>query len=97
MSSEGILLWLFLGAAPVVLGIVAQKQKGRTGAAWWFLTFVLMIFFYLATDLFASDLVATYGSIVAGISGAILFGLVPMSIIVATLPARRPDHLKHAE
>jgi hypothetical protein len=89
--SEGALLWIFMGAGPILLGIFAQKQKGRTGAGWWFLTLVVMIIFYLATDVFARDLVARHGDVVAGLSGAILLGLLPMMIIVATLPKRKNE------
>jgi hypothetical protein len=45
-SGERQLLWMVLGSIPMLVGVIAQRLKGRTGAAWWFLAFVVMLFFY---------------------------------------------------
>jgi hypothetical protein len=50
---------------------------------WALLTFVVMFVAYLATASFNG------GEVHYGLAGALLFGAVPMSIIVATLPDHR--------
>jgi hypothetical protein len=87
-SGERVMYWEILLSIPVILGVIAQRIKGRTGAAWWFFTFVLMLVFYLITDVSMNHKAFT------GLSGALLFGALPMAIIVATLPRKQPAPIR---
>ncbi len=67
---------------PIFLGVVAQIKRGRTGVAWALLSFLLILPAYLLSA-------ASYNDMTYGISGALLFGALPMGIIIWSLPDRR--------
>ena len=76
-----------------LVGVLAQRWKQRTGAAWGIMTFVVMIpiwfFLYFATSMAKSDLYKDdTGYAALGFMVSILVS-VPMVLIVATLPTRR--------
>ncbi|MCV0429225.1 MAG: hypothetical protein K5905_27560 [Roseibium sp.] len=93
-------------AAPILVGILAQKWKGHTGALWGFLTLLLMIvvwFFGAASGAFLQRNVQAANLedlqlIVSLTVSSIAF--VIMALIVATLPNRKElsfsnrEHLK---
>jgi hypothetical protein len=66
-------------SGPVLIGLMAQRVKGRTGALWWFLSLVVM---------FIANLLAGGGASSDILARTIMFGALPMVIIVATLPRR---------
>ena len=76
-------LWTIMGSLPIVIGTIAQRTKGGTGAAWWFLSSVVMVFFYRVSAVSASP--PAERPLYVGLVGALLFGALPMLIIVATV------------
>ena len=82
-SAEGAMVVSVTFGLPILLGIVAQLKRGRTGVAWALLSFVAITVAYLLT---ASS---HNGDWAYGISGAFLFGAIPMVIVISTLPDRR--------
>ena len=88
-SGERQILWLVSGSIPILIGVIAQRLKGRTGAAWWFLGVVVTLFFYLVSAVFFGPSMPEFSDVIVGTSGALLFGALPLLIIVATLPRRK--------
>ena len=84
-------LGLFFGAAFLV-GTLAQKWKGRTGAAWFFLTLVLEFIFVMFAWMvqYPGDLAISSVDIIltSSLTAGALFGALPMLLIIATLPKR---------
>jgi len=96
---------LFLIAVSALVGYQAQVGKGRTGAAWGLVTFVLLFVLFFALwpnqrTLVSADqqsredlstVIGTFGQ--AGFAAilAILIGWPIMAIIVATLPKRKAE------
>lgn len=82
-DTDDILLWTIMGSLPILIGTIAQQTKGIiTGAEWWFLSSVVMVFFYRVSAVSASP--PTESPLYLGLVGALLFGALPMLIIVAT-------------
>ena len=88
-SGERQILWLVFGSIPILIGVIAQRLKGRTGAAWWFLGVVVTLFFYLVSAVFFGPSMPEFSDVIVGTSGALLFGALPLLIIVATFPRRK--------
>lgn len=87
------MIFLAYLVVPVLVGVLAQKWKGRTGALWGFLTLTLMVAAYVLTAPGAFDVALKYGRDDAALMFArwLMTGgasLVIMSLLVATLPAR---------
>jgi uncharacterized membrane protein len=79
---DDILAWTIMGSLPILIGTIAQRTNGRNGVAWWFLTFVVMVFFYRISRVSASP--PAENPLYVALVGALLFGALPMLIIVAT-------------
>ena len=65
-------------SGPILIGLMAQRVKGRTGVAWWLLSLMVMVVVNVLAGGSSSDVLAR----------TIMFGALPMVIIVATLPRR---------
>ena len=85
-GQSGVLL-LVLGSVPILIGFLAQRTRGRTGAAWWFLSLLVRTFFYFVVGIFGSS--GSDATVNTGLAGALLFGALPISIIVYSLPRRK--------
>ena len=83
-TGDGIVAWTVMGSLPIVIGILAQSMKGRSGAAWWLLSLVLMSVFYAITAV--SLLTMSEKTLYKGLAGALLLCALPVLIIVALLP-----------
>jgi len=70
-----IMLLVILGGVPLLIGVGAQRMRGRTGIAWALLAFVVMFSMFHITGY---NLVSTF-----------LYGALPVVLIVATLPNRK--------
>jgi hypothetical protein len=89
-SGNSIMVLTILGSMPILIGFMAQRTRGRTGAAWWFLSLVVMTFFYFLIGMLGSIGSSGEGDAVnTGLAGAVLFGALPLSIVVYSLPRRR--------
>lgn len=86
--------FIMMVVASVIVGWLAQSWKGRTGAAWGFIAFLLMVptWFVLyfgihmtQPDLYKSD--EAWYALGIMVSGGVA---VLMSVIVATLPSTKP-------
>jgi hypothetical protein len=66
-------------SGPILIGLMALRVKGRTGVAWWLLSLIVMI---------VVNVLAGGGSSSDVLARTIMFGALPMVIIVATLPRR---------
>jgi hypothetical protein len=98
----GTALLVLIGVS-VLIGIQAQVTKGRTGAAWGFMTFLLlMVIFFMAWPSPGSLATMTgeqqetmaralgfFGQEGFAAAAAILFGAPIMALIVATLPKKK--------
>ena len=76
----------------IMVGVLAQKQKKRTGAAWGFLTFVIYgitwVLLYFVMSGTEPDIIGgPDGMLSLAITVAIIVGGI-MLLIVATLPKR---------
>jgi hypothetical protein len=84
-------IFLSMFVVAVLVGFMAQKWKGRTGAAWWFLTMVLEALAYGLCVVAVANRPDLLRDPVTPISMAILsivLGAGPVAVIVATLPKR---------
>jgi hypothetical protein len=83
---DGIVAWTVMGSLPVLIGMVAHRMRGRSGAAWWLLSLVVMSVFYAvsAVDLLTMGVRTLY----SGLGGAMLLGALPLLIIVTRVPRR---------
>jgi hypothetical protein len=66
-------------SGPILIGLMAQRVKGRTGVAWWLLGLIVMV---------VVNVLAGGGSSSEVLARTIMFGALPMVIIVATFPRR---------
>ena len=75
-----------MGSLPVLIGMTAQRMRGRSGAAWWLLSLVLMSTCYAVSAVY----LLTMGerTLYSGLGGAMLLGALPLLIIVTLLPRR---------
>jgi uncharacterized protein YneF (UPF0154 family) len=87
--------FLSMFIAAVLVGFMAQRWKGRTGAAWWFLTMVLQLLAQLCIAYWVvGD--ATHRELLQGppiglaafVTLSIVLGAGAAAVIVATLPNR---------
>jgi hypothetical protein len=85
-ASDAIVLLGILVSLPGLIGLMSQRTKGRSGAAWWFLSLVMLFFFCLSFAAFIDD--RGEKPLVIALSGAILFGVMPLIVIVCTRPRR---------
>jgi hypothetical protein len=67
-------------SGPILLGIMAQRTRGRTGAAWWLLSTIAVL---------VANLIGGGGSTPEALSYTILLGIAPMAIIIWSLPRRK--------
>lgn len=87
VTSDGIVAWTVMGSLPVLMGMIAQRMKGRSGAAWWLLSLVVMSAFYAISAVYLSTIGER--TLYSGLGGAMLLGALPLLIIVALLPRLR--------
>ncbi len=83
-TGDGIVAWTVMGSLPILIGLIAQRMKGRSGAAWWLLSLVLMSIFYAITAV--SLLTLSEKTLYKGLTGALLLGALPTLIFVILLP-----------
>lgn len=89
------MIYLLYLLVPISIGVMAQSWKGRTGAAWGFLTLVLMLvfgFFVDAVTIVGAQEFSHYDKTTMTMTRLFLVGggtLVVMALIVATLPRRK--------
>lgn len=69
-------------SGPILIGLMAQRLKGRTGV-WWTLLAVVVAFLV--------NVLAGGGHDSKVLANTLLFGLIPMVVIVATLPRRKAE------
>jgi hypothetical protein len=83
-GGDGIVAWTVMGSLPVLFGVIAQRTRGRSGAAWSLLSLVVMSVFYAvsAVYLLTVDKITLY----SGLGGAMLLGALPLLLIVVLLP-----------
>ena len=83
-GGDGIVAWTVMGSLPVQIGVIAQRTRSRSGAAWWLLSLVVMSVFYAvsAVYLLTVDKITLY----SGLGGAMLLGALPLLLIVVLLP-----------
>ena len=85
-SGDGIVVWTVMGSLPLVIGMMAQRMRGRSGAAWWLLSSVVMSVFYAVSAVYLLRMGER--TFYSGLGGAMLLGALPLLIIVAFLPRR---------
>jgi hypothetical protein len=78
-SGQIAVFGMVMVGGPLLIGLIAQRVKGRTGAVWWLFSSVIMM---------VVNVLAGGGASSEVLAKVILFGALPMSIIVATLPRR---------
>jgi hypothetical protein len=78
-SGETGVFGMVMISGPILLGLMAQRMKGRTGAAWWLVSFVVMCMV---------NVLAGGGANADVLARTMMFGALPMVIIIATLPQR---------
>ena len=80
-TGDGIVAWTVMGSLPVLIGMIARRMRGRSGAAWWLLSLVLMSTCYAVSAVY----LLTMGerTLYSGLGGAMLLGALPLLIIVA--------------
>ena len=83
-TSDGIVAWTIMGSLPILIGMIAQRMKGRSGVAWWLLSLVVMSLFYAVSAVYF--LARGERTLYSGLGGALLLGALPLLIIVALLP-----------
>ena len=85
-TGDSIVAWTVMGSLPVLIGMTAQRMRGRSGAAWWLLSLVLMSTCYAVSAVY----LLTMGerTLYSGLGGAMLLGALPLLIIVTLLPRR---------
>lgn len=89
-DSDTVVLLMVLGSVPILIGLISQRMKGRTGAAWSLLSLEVVFFIFLFFAAFLSGLIDPgQKPLLVGFSGAILFGLLPLVVIVVTRPRRK--------
>jgi hypothetical protein len=83
-SGDAIAAWTVMGSLPVLIGLIARRMRGRSGAAWWLLSLVLMSAFYAVSAVYLLSMGER--TLYSGLGGAMLLGALPLLIIVALLP-----------
>ena len=83
-GGDSIVAWTIMGSLPVLIGMIARRMRGRSGAAWWLLSSVLMSTCYAVSAVY----LLTIGerTLYSGLGDAMLLGALPLLIIVALLP-----------
>ena len=90
VDSDTVVLLLALASVPVLIGLISQRLKGRTGAFWSFLSLEVIFSICLFFAAFLGGLIDPgQKPLLVGVSGVILFGLLPLLVIVATGPRRQ--------
>ena len=51
-SGDAIAAWTVMGRLPILIGLIARRMRGRSGAAWWLLSLVLMSAFYAVSAVY---------------------------------------------
>jgi hypothetical protein len=89
-KSDAVVFLAVLGSGPILIGLITQRMKGRSGAAWWFLCLVALFFFFPFFATSFSGVINDPGQkpLLIGLSGAILFGVMPLVVIVFTSQRR---------
>ena len=82
-SGDVIAAWTVMGSLPIVIGLIAQRMRGRSGAAWWLLSQTVMSVFYAVSAVYLLSMGER--TLYSGLGGAML-GALPLLIIVALLP-----------
>jgi hypothetical protein len=89
-SSDLVVLLMVLGSVPILIGLISQRMKGRTGAAWWFLSLEVIFCIFLFFAAFLTGVIEPGKKpLLVGLSGIILFGAMPLVIVMATRPRRK--------
>ena len=83
-TGDGIVAWTVMGSLPVLIGMIAQRMRGRSGAAWWLLSLVVMSAFYAVSAVYLLPMGER--TFYSGLGGAMLLGALPLLIIVVLLP-----------
>jgi hypothetical protein len=90
VKSDTVVLLMALASMPVLIGLISQRLKGRTGAVWSFLSLEVIFSIFLFFVAFLSGLIDPgQKPLLVGVSGVILFGLLPLLVIVATGSRRK--------
>jgi hypothetical protein len=90
-KSDAIVFLAILSSGPILIGLITQRMKGRSGATWcWFLSLAALLFFLPFFVSCFSGAISNPGQklLSVGLSGAILFGVMPLVIIVFTSQRR---------
>jgi hypothetical protein len=88
-ESDVIVLVMVLGSVPILVGLISQRMKGRTGAAWLFLSLEVVFCIVLFFAAFLTGVVEPgQKPLLVGLSGIILFGAVPLVVVMATRQRR---------
>ena len=90
-KSDVIIFLAVLGSGPILIGLISQRMKGRSGATWcWVLSLAALFFFFLFFVSCINGAISDPGQrpLFVGLSGAILFGVMPLLIIVSTSQRR---------
>jgi len=89
-KSDVIAFLAILGSGPILIGLITQRIKARSGAAWWFLSLVALFYFLPFFAASFSGVINNPGQkpLFVGISGAMLFGVIPLVVIVFTSQRR---------
>lgn len=84
-TGDGIIACIVMGSLPILIGMIAQRMRGRSGAAWWLLSLALMSVFYAVFAV--SLLTMSQKTLYKGLAGALLLlGALPVLVIVVLLP-----------
>ncbi len=78
-SGEAAVFGMVMVSGPILIGLMAQRVKGRTGALWWLLSLVVMLL---------ANVLSGGGQTPDVLARTIMFGALPMAIIVWSLPRR---------
>ena len=85
-SWEGIIAWTVMGSLPVLIGVTAQRMRGRNCAAWCLLSLTVMSVLYAVSAVYLLRMGER--TFYSGLGGATLLGALPLLIMVALLPRR---------
>jgi hypothetical protein len=89
-TSDTVIFLMVLASVPILIGLITQRMKGRTGVAFWSLSLEAMFSIFLFFVAFLSGLVEPgQKPLLVGLSGAILFGVLPLLVILFTRPRRK--------
>jgi glucose-6-phosphate-specific signal transduction histidine kinase len=89
-KSDTVVFLMVLASVPILIGLITQRMKGRTGVAFWSLSLEAMFAIFLFFVAFLSGLVEPgQKPLLVGLSGAILFGVLPLLVVLFTRPRRK--------